>query len=49
MLKSGWVLTKNGDKKKVRFVAKGIAYFRSTSDNRLFAATPSLVAFRLML
>ena len=49
MLKSGWVLTKNGDKKKARFVAKDIAYFRSTSDSRFFAATPSLVTFRLML
>ena len=49
MLKSGWVLTKNGEKKKARFVAKDIAYFRSTSDSRFFAATPSLVTFRVML
>ena len=48
-LKSGCVFTKNGKKKKAKCVDKDIAYFRSTSGSRFFAATPSLARFRLML
>ncbi len=49
VFKSGWVLTDNGLKRKARFVAKEFAFGKSTLDARYFAATPSLVSFRLLL
>ena len=49
ILKSGWVLTKTGEKKKARFVAKEIAYKRTQADSRFFAATPSVMGLRLLL
>ena len=49
VLKSGWVLTQTGEKRKARFVAKEIAYKRTAADSRLFAATPSVMGLRLIL
>ena len=49
ILKSGWVLTETGEKRKARFVAKEIAYKRTSADSRFFAATPSVMGLRLLL
>ena len=48
-LKSMWVLRESGGKIKARFVAKEIAYSRSSLDVRFFAATPSITSFRFFL
>ena len=49
IVKSGFVLTEQSGKKKARFVAKEIAYKRSSLDSRFFAATPSVMGLRLLL